>query len=77
MIPVTIHATHPVGVQEVANGPPEPWQLTETAGDTHMTLTRSHGSEKLQIDLMVNNQVCKQACMLPVMLQTRNAVQVL
>jgi len=42
--------------EEVSNGPPEPWQLTETAGDTHMTLTRSHGSEKLQIDLMVNNQ---------------------
>lgn len=43
--------------QEVADGPPEPWQLTETPGDTHMTLKRSHGNEKLQIDVMVNNQV--------------------
>ena len=43
--------------QEVANGPPEGWQLTETPGDTHMTLKKTSGSEKLQIDLMVNDQV--------------------
>lgn len=42
--------------EEVADGPPEPWKLTETPGDTHMTLKRTHKNEKLQIDLMVNNQ---------------------
>lgn len=46
-------------VQEVISGPPEGWQLTETPGDTHMTLKKTHGSEKIQIDLMVNDQVSK------------------
>ena len=44
-------------LQEVATGPPEGWQLTETPGDTHLTLKKTQGSEKLQIDLMVNDQV--------------------
>ena len=43
-------------LQEVASGPPEGWQLTETPGDTHLTLKKTDGSEKLQIDLMVNDQ---------------------
>ncbi|KAL3146728.1 hypothetical protein ABBQ38_014715 [Trebouxia sp. C0009 RCD-2024] len=42
--------------EEVISGPPEGWQLTETPGDTHMTLKKTHGSEKIQIDLMVNDQ---------------------
>ncbi|KAL0043316.1 hypothetical protein WJX79_001306 [Trebouxia sp. C0005] len=42
--------------EEVSAGPPENWQLTETPGDTHMTLTKKNGSETIHIDLMVNDQ---------------------
>ena len=56
----TLAANAGLPVQEVSTGPPEAWQLTETPGDTHMTLSKTNGSEKLQIDLMVNDQVSVQ-----------------
>mmetsp|Transcript_3217 Transcript_3217/g.6448 ORF Transcript_3217/g.6448 Transcript_3217/m.6448 type:complete len:275 (-) Transcript_3217:1152-1976(-) len=43
--------------EELAQGPPEPFTLTETKGDTLLTLTRSYGSdETVMVDVMVNDQ---------------------
>lgn len=35
---------------------PAGWQLKETAGDTHMTLTKTERGETVQVDVMVNEQ---------------------
>lgn len=40
-------------MQEVAAGPPNPFQLTETNGDTHLSLTREYNGELISVDLMV------------------------
>jgi hypothetical protein len=45
------------GMQELAAGPPKPFKLSETVGDTHITLTRQYKDEEVSVDLMVNNQV--------------------
>lgn len=41
---------------EVAGGPPAPFKLEESPGDTLLTLSRSFGAETVKIDLHVNNQ---------------------
>jgi len=44
-------------VQELAGGPPRPFTLTETRGDTIMSLSRSFGSEEtVTVDVMVDEQ---------------------
>jgi hypothetical protein len=45
-------------LQEVVQGPPSPWKLSEHPKDTHMTLERSYNGETVQVDIMVNDQVC-------------------
>ena len=53
------HRRHPTSppTQELAGGPPAPFTLTETRGDTLMTLTRSFGAdETVTIDVAVNDQ---------------------
>lgn len=35
---------------------PTGWKLEETAGDTHITLTKQHNDETIQVDVMVNSQ---------------------
>jgi hypothetical protein len=43
--------------EELAGGPPSPFTLTETRGDTLMSLSRQFGSnETINIDVMVNDQ---------------------
>jgi hypothetical protein len=42
--------------EELSGGPPAPFTLTESKGDTLMTLTRSYGSETISVDVMVNDQ---------------------
>eukprot|EP00890_Picochlorum_soloecismus_P002961 jgi/Picsp_1/3666/NSC_06503-R1_protein len=42
--------------EELLGGPPAPFTLTESKGDTLMTLTRSYGTETLSVDVMVNDQ---------------------
>ena len=42
--------------EELSGGPPAPFTLTESKGDTLMTLTRSYGSETISVDVMVNEQ---------------------
>lgn len=42
--------------EELAGGPPSPWQLTETPDDTHMTLSKSYNNEELRVDITVNEQ---------------------
>lgn len=42
--------------EEVVQGPPSPWKLSEKPKDTHMTLSRSHNGEQIQVDIMVNDQ---------------------
>jgi hypothetical protein len=44
-------------VQELTAGPPGGFTLSDTDGDTLMTLTKSHGGEKVSVDVMVNEQV--------------------
>lgn len=46
----------PFRLQELATGPPPPFTLTETRGDTLMTLSRQFGSETINVDVMVNDQ---------------------
>ena len=48
-------------MQELAGGPPAPWQLTETPDDTHMTLSKSYNNEELRVDITVNEQVSPRA----------------
>ena len=44
-------------LHELAGGPPSPFTLTETRGDTLMSLSRQFGSnETINIDVMVNDQ---------------------
>ena len=43
-------------MQELAAGPPAPFTLTETRGDTLLTLTRQFGAETINVDVMVNDQ---------------------
>lgn len=43
--------------QEVSAGPPAGFTLTESRGDTLMTLTKQHGGETITVDVMVNDQV--------------------
>ena len=47
-----------MALQEVVQGPPSPWKLAEKPKDTHMTLSRSHNGEQIEVDIMVNDQVC-------------------
>ena len=47
----------PLPLQKVQEGPPGDWKLVETPKDTHLTLTRQHGNEKVVLDIMVNDQV--------------------
>lgn len=42
--------------EELLGGPPAPFTLTESKGDTLMTLTRSYGTETISVDVMVNDQ---------------------
>lgn len=42
--------------EEIAAGPPAPFKLTETPGDTLITLTRTFKDEEVTVDLHVNNQ---------------------
>ncbi len=42
--------------EQVSGGPPAPFKLTESPGDTLITLSRSHNGEEINIDLHVNNQ---------------------
>ncbi|KAL4427157.1 hypothetical protein ABPG77_001161 [Micractinium sp. CCAP 211/92] len=41
---------------EVSAGPPAGFTLTESRGDTLMTLTKQHGGETVTVDVMVNDQ---------------------
>lgn len=41
---------------EIASGPPAPFKLTESPGDTLLTLSRSFNAETVNVDLHVNNQ---------------------
>ncbi|KAL4459170.1 hypothetical protein ABPG75_014035 [Micractinium tetrahymenae] len=41
---------------EVCAGPPAGFTLTESRGDTLMTLTKKHGAETVTVDVMVNDQ---------------------
>ena len=43
--------------QEVASGPPAGFTLTETKGDTLLTLSKQHGQETVEVDVLVNEQV--------------------
>jgi hypothetical protein len=44
--------------EELRNGPPEPFTLTEMQGDTLMTLTRAYGSnETVSVDVMIQDDV--------------------
>ena len=47
----------PLPLQKVQEGPPGDWKLVESPKDTHLTLTRQHGNEKVVLDIMVNDQV--------------------
>lgn len=42
--------------EQIANGPPAPFKLTNTPGDTLLTLTRRYDGEEINVDLHVNNQ---------------------
>ncbi|PSC74310.1 mitochondrial glyco [Micractinium conductrix] len=41
---------------EVASGPPAGFTLTETKGDTLLTLSKQHGQETVEVDVLVNEQ---------------------
>ena len=44
--------------EELCQGPPEPFTLTEMQGDTLMTLTRSYGSdETVSVDIMIQDDL--------------------
>ena len=43
-------------LQELAGGPPSPFTLTETRGDTLMSLSGQFGNETINVDVMVNDQ---------------------
>eukprot|EP00887_Chlorella_sp_A99_P006985 scaffold2.g6985.t1 len=42
--------------EELAGGPPAPFTLTETKGDTLMTLAREYKGEQVAVEVMVNDQ---------------------
>lgn len=42
--------------EELAAGPPAGFALTETRGDTLMSLAKEHGKERVTVDVMVNDQ---------------------
>ena len=50
--------------QELAAGPPSPFTLTESKGDTLMTLSRDYKGEKVTVELMGNDQVGAGCCRL-------------
>ncbi|GLI63410.1 hypothetical protein VaNZ11_006376 [Volvox africanus] len=41
---------------QVSGGPPAPFKLTESPGDTLLSLSRTYKNEEISIDLHVNNQ---------------------
>ena len=42
--------------QELGGGPPTPFTLTESKGDTLLTLTRAYGNEEVRVDVQCNDQ---------------------
>lgn len=42
--------------EQISSGPPAPFKLTDTPGDTLLTLTRQYNGEEINVDLHVNNQ---------------------
>ena len=46
-------ATAATAAQELAAGPPAGFTLTESKGDTLMSLSKQHGGERVTIDVMV------------------------
>ena len=43
--------------QGLSNGPPKPFKLTESPGDTHLLLKREYKGEQIEITTSVNDQV--------------------
>lgn len=46
----------PAAAQELAAGPPAGFTLTESKGDTLMSLAKEHKGERVVVDVMVNDQ---------------------
>jgi hypothetical protein len=55
--PTSFFLSFSIFKQELAGGPPSPFTLTETRGDTLMSLSRQFGqNETINVDVMVNDQ---------------------
>ena len=48
------HGSCVIASQDLPGQPPSPWTLTESPGDSRLTLTRQHGDETVEVCLVAD-----------------------